>query len=74
MTEELERILDACIDLMGRGASLERCLGEYPERGAELEPLLRAVVQTREAFTFTPSVDAKRAARLRFHAALDKKR
>lgn len=74
MTSEFEEILDECIDRMSRGESLRQCMDRYPEHASELEPLLRAMTETKEAYPFTPSVDAKRSARLRFFKELDKKR
>ena len=74
MTEEFDRILDECIDRLGRGESLQQCLSDYPEHTAELKPLLFAMTQTKDAFPFTTSADAKRSARQRFFTALDKKR
>ena len=74
MADELERILDECIDRIGRGESPEKCLGDYPEHAKKLEPLLRAMTQTKAAYSFVPSADAKRTARLRFYAALEKQR
>lgn len=73
MTEELERILDECIDRLSRGETLRQCLDDYPEDVTELKPLLTAMIQTKEAFPFVPSADAKRAGRQRFFSALDKK-
>ena len=37
-----EDALDACIDALIRGDSIERCLARHPERARELEPLLLA--------------------------------
>lgn len=74
MANDFDRILDECIDRLGRGESLEDCLTAYPEHGKELEPLLRAMLQTIAAYPFTPSVDARREARKRFYAALERKR
>jgi hypothetical protein len=74
MAEELERILDKCIDRLNRGETLRQCLDDYPEHATELEPLLLAMTQAKEAFPFTPSADARRTARQRFYAALDKQR
>jgi hypothetical protein len=74
MANDFDRILDECIDRLGRGVSLEQCLTDNPEHAKQLEPLLRAMAQTKAAYSFTPSVDTKRSARLRFYKALDKKR
>ena len=74
MANDFDRILDECIDRLGRGESLEECLAAYPEHTKQLEPLLRAMVQTKAAYPFTPSVDTKREARHRFYAALERQR
>jgi hypothetical protein len=74
MTNEFDRILDECIDRISRGESLQQCLSEYPEHATELELLLVTMTQTKAAFPFTPSADAKHAARQRFFATLDKRR
>ena len=74
MAEEFERILDECIDRLSRGESLQQCLNDYPEHAIELKPLLLAMTQTKEAFPFTPSANAKRSARQRFSAAMDKRK
>jgi hypothetical protein len=74
MANDFERILDECIDRLGRGESLEACLRHYPEHAKQLEPLLRAMAQTKAAYSFTPSVDAKREARQRFYAEMERRR
>lgn len=74
MANDFDRILDECIDRLGRGESLETCLTHYPEHAKQLEPLLRAMAQTKAAYSFTPSVDAKREARQRFYAEMEKRR
>jgi hypothetical protein len=71
---DFDKILDECIDRIGHGESLEACLTRYPEYAKQLEPLLRVMTQTKEAYSFTPSVDAKREARKRFFGALEKER
>src|SRR5512136_1192916 len=74
MADEFEKILDECADRINQGESLEKCLTDYPEYAGQLEPLLRTMIQTQEVFKFQPSDDAKRVARQRFYAALDKKK
>ncbi len=74
MANDFDRILDECIDRLGRGVSLEQCLTDNPEHAKQLEPLLRAMAQTKAAYSFTPSVDAKRKARQRFYAGMEKRR
>ena len=72
MINDFDRTLDECIDRIGRGESLEACLARYPEHVKQLEPLLRALIQTKAVYPFTPSVDAKREARQRFFGAMEK--
>lgn len=72
MAENFNQILDECIDRINGGQSLEACLTDYPEYREKLEPLLRAVLQTGVAYSFTPSARAKQEARRRFNAALEK--
>ena len=71
MANEFDRILDECLDRLHRGESLESCLKDYPEHAERLEPLLHAILQTKEAYSFVPSPSTKRAARQRFNAALE---
>ena len=70
MADNFDRILDECIDRINRGESLEACLADYPQYIEQLKPLLRAMVDTQMAYTFTPSTTAKRTARQRFNIAL----
>lgn len=69
----LSEILDECIDRVARGESVDACLADYPEYAIDLREELEAAVLFRGAFDFQPSADAKRAARLRMHEALDGK-
>ena len=71
MANEFDRILDECIDRVNRGERLEDCLASYPEHAKKLGPLLQAMLDTRTAYTFTPSPTAKMAARQRFNATLE---
>jgi len=72
MADNFDRILDECIDRINRGQSLEDCLADYPEYVKQLEPLLRAMLQTQGAYSFMPSANAKRGARQHFNAALER--
>jgi hypothetical protein len=71
MTSDFNKILDECIDRINRGEELKDCLASYPEHAEELEPLLRAMLGTQTAYTFTPSPTSKQEARQRFNAALE---
>ncbi len=73
MTEAFDKILDECIDRINRGEEIEDCLASYPEHAEELEPLLRAMLDTQVAYRFTPSPMTKKAARQRFNAALEER-
>jgi len=49
MAERFENILDECLERLRQGESLEQCLARYPERAAELEPLLRVATASQKA-------------------------
>lgn len=59
MSENMDRILDECIDRLNSGTSVEECLGLYPEHAQELEPLLRAISELHAESALVPSVSAK---------------
>jgi hypothetical protein len=69
----LSEILDECTDRVARGESVDACVADYPDYAVDLRDELEAAVLFRGAFGFQPRADAKRAARLRMHAALDRK-
>lgn len=72
MTKDFDEILDTCIDRINQGDSLEACLADYPAHAERLEHLLGAMRKTQEAYSFVPSTDAKKEARQRFNATLDR--
>jgi len=74
MKDNIEKILDECIDRISNGESLESCLASYPEHAEELRPLLLAVRGIKDAEL--PAIDhkAKSAAKIRLNAALVEKR
>lgn len=74
MADNFERILDERIDRINRGDSLADCLSAYPAYAARLKPLLQSMYGVQEAYAFTPSAEAKRTARQRLHAAMEKQR
>jgi hypothetical protein len=71
MSKVFNIILDECIDRINHGEKLEDCLARYPEHAEELELLLRAMLDTQTAYTFTPSPATKMATRQRFNDALE---
>ncbi len=70
MNKDLDILLDKCIDRMNEGDSLEECLASYPEQAKELEPLLRAIWDVRDACSPMPRATAKSVVRRRLDAAL----
>ena len=74
MGEDFDRILDECIDRINRGDDPADCLTDYAAYSEQLRPLLQSVHDVQKTYTFAPSADAKRAARRKFQAALDKQR
>lgn len=77
MTERrsFAEILDECIDrVLTRGESIEACVRDFPEHAVELRDALSAGVAAAQAFAFLPDPDRKRAARLRLHDAIERKR
>jgi hypothetical protein len=72
MTKDFDEILDACVDRINQGDSIEACLVDYPAHAERLEHLLNAMRQTQEAYSFVPSADAKKEARQRFNHTLER--
>jgi hypothetical protein len=70
MKDKFDKIIDECIDRINRGESIEACLTDYPEYSEALEPLLSAMLETKTAYSFSPSVRAKNFHRQHFNAAL----
>jgi hypothetical protein len=73
MSEDFNGILDECIDRINQGDNPEDCLSDYAAHAERLRPLLESVRDVRKTYGFVPSPDAKRAARQKFHAALEKR-
>ena len=46
---ELNNILDECLEKVLSGESIEQCLQAYPEQAAELEPLLQTALAVSQA-------------------------
>ena len=70
MKNNLDKILDECIDRINRGESIESCLADFPEYSKALGPLLSAMLKTKTTYSFALSVRAKNFHRQRFNAAL----
>lgn len=77
MSDNLDQILDQCIDRLNTGASVEDCLSAYPEYAKELEPVLRAIGEFHGKSDFIPNESAKTRGRqqlLQERARIDAKR
>jgi hypothetical protein len=70
MKDNLDKILDECIDRINRGESIDACLADYPAYREEIRPLLSAMIETKTACSFTPSTRAKSFHKQRFNVAL----
>jgi hypothetical protein len=73
MADDLNKILDECIDRLNSGESIESCLLDYPGSSEQLKPLLQAALQSKKAYTFVPREETKMAAKRRFNAAIEKR-
>jgi len=71
MNRRFVEILDECIDYLNNGENLEECLAKYPDHAAELEPLLRTVVDIQTPLKLVPSLQAKSVVKQRINSALD---
>ena len=70
MKNDLNDILDECIDRINQGESVEACLNDYPKYREELYPLLYTMRDTKAVYSFTPSQQAKNMYRHHFNTAL----
>ena len=70
MKDNLGKILDECIDRINHGEGIENCLAEYPEHRQELASLLQAILETKSAYSFTPSIQAKSFYKQKLNEAL----
>jgi hypothetical protein len=68
---EFDNILNECLDrVLFKGETVEQCLAGYPEYAAELEPLLRTALDTKEAMAVKPRPEFRERASYQFRAAL----
>ena len=73
MADDLNKILDECIDRINSGEGIESCLLDYPGSSEQLKPLLQAALQSKKAYAFVPREETKLAAKRRFNAALERR-
>ncbi len=69
-SNELEQILDICLERIFAGATVEDCLNNYPEHADELKPLLETVTGVREAVDIAPRPEFREQAARDFQAAV----
>ena len=69
--KEFDNILDECLErVLLKGETIEQCLAGQPEYAAELEPLLRTALDTKEATAIKPRSEFRERASYQFQAAL----
>ncbi|MBI2860755.1 MAG: hypothetical protein HYX91_04525 [Chloroflexi bacterium] len=56
-------ILNICLERLFLGDTIEQCLASYPEMAAELEPLLRTAMLSRQAAAISPRPEFRARAR-----------
>ena len=75
MRRSFSEVLDECIErVRARSETIDACVADYPEYAVELRDALSAAAVVDRAFAFQPDASRKRAARLRFHDAIDRRR
>jgi len=57
--QEFNDILDACLERLAQDDTPEQCLASYPDRVAELEPLLKTVGAVRSVTAITPRPEVR---------------
>ena len=70
MQTKFDQILDECITRITKGETVESCLKRYPDFAGELEPFLRIIAQTGDAYSYKPSSEAKAKGRERLYAEM----
>lgn len=69
-TERFDDILNACLDRMLKGDTIEQCLNSHPSYARELEPLLRTAAVAKRASEIQPRAEFKARARYEFQSAI----
>ena len=68
---EFDDILNECLErLLVKGETVEQCLASYPERAAELKPLLEMALATKKVSAIQPRPEFRARARYQLSSAL----
>jgi hypothetical protein len=67
---EFDNILDECLERVIGGEPVERCLSDYPQYAADLEPLLRTALDAKMATAIEPRPEFRNRARYQFQNAI----
>ena len=68
--KEFDNILNDCLDRLMKGEDIASCLSRYPQRAAELEPLLKTALEAHAAASITPHPEFRQQAGLEFQKAI----
>lgn len=69
-SNEIEKILDECLERIFAGETVEDCLKDYPDHAAELKPLLETVMGVTDAVDVSPRPEFREQAARDFQAAV----
>ncbi|MCX6012832.1 MAG: DUF5667 domain-containing protein [Chloroflexi bacterium] len=72
MSDNFEVILSECLDRIIKGDNIKQCLNDYPQHAAQLEPLLRVALSTKQISTIKPRARFKAEAKYRILTKLEK--
>jgi hypothetical protein len=67
---EMDNILDECLERVFRGEHIETILADYPDHVDELRPLLMTVVDTKSAMNIRPRAEFRDRASYQFQNAI----
>lgn len=70
MVNELDEILNECLERLAKGDTIDQCLQRYPEQADELKPLLQTALDVKKTVAIQPRAEFKARARYQFRSAL----
>jgi hypothetical protein len=68
--KEFDNILDECLERVMKGEDILACLADHPEHAAELEPLLKTALDTRNAAAVKPRPEFRQRAGYEYQAVI----